>query len=351
MTPLERALTERIRQDGPLSVEAYMHAVLTQSDASYYRARQPFGTEGDFVTAPEISPVFGEMIGLWAADFWHRAGRPAPFHLIEYGPGRGQMMQDALRACARALPAFVEAAQIHLVEASPARQSEQADKMPSAQFWPSAEAFAQDGPPGFSMIWANEFFDALPIRQYQWKDGAWHERYVGLDADGRLQFQLSPLAAPIAQPGEDAQILERSPARARAMAQMAARLQSQGGAALVIDYGHGVKNAVGDTLQAVRRHAYCDPLAHVGEADLTSHVDFAALAEAALGLPHRMTTQGAFLMALGLPVRLEQLRDKLPPERFERHRQAVERLVAPDAMGDLFKVMAFFNGPEPAGFA
>jgi SAM-dependent MidA family methyltransferase len=323
MTPFERALRERIASDGPITVEAYMEACNTY----YYATRDPLGVTGDFTTAPEVSQMFGEMVGAALADCWARAGRPAGAVYAELGPGRGTLASDALRV----MRAAGFAGEAHLVETSPVLRSLQAEAVPDAQ-WHDTIDDLPDAPP---LLVANEFFDALPVRQLA--DGV--ERRVMVAAGG-LAFD------------RDGAIVEVSPARDEAAAAVARKLAANGGAAIVVDYGHA-KTAPGDTLQAVRGHRFAPLLANPGEQDLTAHVDFEALAKAAE--PARATavvTQGDWLRRLGIEARAEALIKANPYKSTEVH-AALERLIDGAQMGELFKVMAIHSAgwPAPAGFA
>jgi SAM-dependent MidA family methyltransferase len=323
MTPFERALRERIASDGPITVEAYMEACYTY----YYATRDPLGAAGDFTTAPEVSQMFGEMVGAALADCWARAGRPAGAVYAELGPGRGTLASDALRV----MRAAGFAGEAHLVETSPVLRSLQAEAVPDAQ-WHDTIDDLPDAPP---LLVANEFFDALPVRQLA--DGV--ERRVMVAAGG-LAFD------------RDGAIVEVSPARDEAAAAVARKLAANGGAAIVGDYGHA-KTAPGDTLQAVRGHRFAPLLANPGEQDLTAHVDFEALAKAAE--PARATavvTQGDWLRRLGIEARAEALIKANPDKSTEVH-AALERLIDGAQMGELFKVMAIHSAgwPAPAGFA
>lgn len=335
MTPLGRKLAAEIAERGPIGVDRYMEACV----AAYYAGRDPFGRGGDFTTAPEISQMFGEIIGLWMADLWDRAGRPARVNLVELGPGRGTLMADLLRA-ARALPAFADAIRVHFVETSPALRAAQAQRVPTAE-WHNDLAEVPHGAP--LLVVANEFFDALPIRQEVRIDNEWHERRV--DASGDT-FVFTP---------EGDAIRETAPARAEYASALAARIAAEGGAALIIDYGYEGP-AEGDSLQAMAAHAAADPLAAPGEHDLTAHVDFTALAEAARAAGAHVSPlalQGPFLLALGIEARAERLSRGLDPEARHAIAGAMRRLTLPQTMGSLFKVLAFTHKdwPQPAGFS
>jgi NADH dehydrogenase [ubiquinone] 1 alpha subcomplex assembly factor 7 len=294
----------------------------------YYATRDPLGAAGDFTTAPEISQMFGEMVGAALADCWRRAGAPAEAIYVELGPGRGTLAGDALRVLRRA--GF--AGEVHLVETSPALREAQASAVPDAA---SHETLAE-APTAALLLVANEFFDALPIQQHI--DGI--ERRVSI-AGGGLAFE------------RDGAIVETSPARDAMASDIAQRLMENGGVALIIDYGHQ-RTSAGETLQAVRGHAFAPVLASPGEQDLTAHVDFEALARAASGVGAAVTkvvTQGAWLRGLGIVERADSLA-RANPERGDEIRDALERLTAPDRMGELFKVMAIHSPewPLPAGF-
>jgi SAM-dependent MidA family methyltransferase len=340
VTPFQISLRERIALEGPITVERYMGLCVQH----YYATRDPFGAAGDFTTSPEISQIFGEILGLWALEIWASMGRPAPVRLVEIGPGRGTLMADALRA-ARLLPDFTEAASVHLVETSPRLRGHQERTLASAPAPVTWHDRLEDIPEGPAIVLANEFFDALPVRQFLATERGWCERLVGLDDDHRLVFGLKPEpetglgSAP--HPGAT---LEWPAAAIDVVRFLARRIVAQGGAALVIDYGYWGPR-FGETLQAVRRHAFTDPLAEPGESDLTAHVDFQrlALAAAAAGAGvHGPSTQGDFLQALGIHVRAEALKQRATAGQSQDIERAVERLTGrgPTAMGELFKVLA-----------
>lgn len=324
LTPLERALRTRIAAEGSISVEAFMEAC----NSYYYATRNPLGQRGDFVTAPEVSQMFGELAGAALADCWQRAGAPAEAIYAELGPGRGTLAADALRVLAAA--GF--AGEVHLVETSPVLRSAQAELLADARWHDSVE----DLPARPLLLVANEFFDALPVRQFV----GGIERRV-LAAAGRLAFD------------RDGEVVEQSPAREEAMTAIATCLACCGGAALVIDYGHE-RAGPGDTLQAVRGHRVSPVLADPGEQDLTAHVDFEALAEAATRAGAAVTplaSQRDWLNRLGIGARAAALAGR-NPERSEELAAAVHRLTARDQMGELFKAMAVHapGWPAPAGF-
>lgn len=346
-TPLEHRIRALVRLNGPMSVFDYMGLCLGDPEHGYYMAREPFGVAGDFITAPDVSQMFGEMIGAFLVETWERLGRPAPFQLVEFGPGRGTLMVDVLRVAKR-VPAFVAAARLTLVETSPRLREAQRAALAGGPLSPAWVERAEDLPAGPMLAVANEFFDALPIRQFERAKGAWHERVVGLDDDGALAFGLAPTVLPpigvnVAMvAAEDGAIVEAAPVGVAIMAGLAARIARAGGVLLAIDYGYSGP-AFGDTFQAIRSHTHVDPLARPGEADLTAHVDFAALAQAARrggAEVHGPAEQGAFLLALGLAERAGRLgADKDEATRADIVSQ-VERLVLPEEMGTLFKVIA-----------
>lgn len=347
MTPLERLLRQRIHEQGPLTVADYMALALAHPRHGYYRKRDPLGRRGDFITAPEISQVFGELIGLWCAAVWQEMGAPDPVRLVELGPGRGTLMADALRA-ARTLPPFAAALRVHLVETSrPLRRRQRQALKGAPVAW--HDRFDQV-PPGPMLLVANEFFDALPIRQFQQQNGEWRERLVGLDGEGRLAFVPGPAVAPEAVPaplrdaGEGA-IAETCPAGQAVAAEIGRRIDAEGGAAVIIDYGPA-RSAPGDSLQAVRRHAYHPVLSDPGEADLTAHVDFQSLAAAAApAAADGPVLQGEWLRRLGIEARAAILAQGKDAATAAEVTSGCRRLIDPDQMGHLFKVL----GLRPAG--
>ena len=352
MTALADQLAARIRADGPMTVAAYMAECLLHPTLGYYTTRPPFGAEGDFTTAPEISQMFGELIGLALAQAWLDQGAPAPFALAELGPGRGTLMADLLRAT-RAVPGFHSAARVVLIEASPRLRDIQAATLgPCAVDWAPDTTALPDAP---LFLIANEFFDALPIRQFVKDAGGWRERLVGLQGEA-LAFGLSE-AHP--NPGLEARfaddppgtLVEVCPQAEAQMARIAARIAAHGGVALVVDYGGW--HSKGDTLQALKSHAFAPPLAEPGLADLTAHVDFQALALAAPALRARYTTQGALLTALGIDARAARLAAGLTGPALENHLAAHRRLTEPAEMGSVFKALALTrpDAPPPPGFA
>lgn len=349
-------LRATIAIDGPISVARFMAIALGHPTRGYYATRDPFGAAGDFITAPEISQMFGELIGLWAATVWQQQGKPAPVRLVELGPGRGTLMADALRVVGVAMPAFRAAVEVHLVETSSSLRAVQERTLAGRNCTPVWHDRVDTLPEGPALILANEFFDALPIRQFVRAARGWCERQVGLEAQGQLAFGLRGEPEPaLTGSGPEGSVLEICPAAQDIVADVAHRLARHGGAALVIDYGR-VTSGFGDTLQAVRAHRFADPLADPGNADLTAHVDFAALARTAAqggAAVHGPVTQGSFLQALGLSQRAAALKRNATPAQSQAIDTAVARLAGPDpGMGELFKVLAFTaaDAPAPPGF-
>lgn len=343
MSALAVELKALIRAEGPLPVDRFMALALGHPRHGYYMTRDPLGAGGDFVTAPEISQVFGELIGVWAAAAWEALGRPASVNLVELGPGRGTLMADALRAAAL-VPGFLDALDVHLVETSPILRAKQAASLaasPRPVTWHGNVLGVPDGP---VIAIANEFFDALPVRQLVRHSGRWHERVVGLDGTGALAFGLAPDPEPgFHDPAPEGAVIEIQASGVPLMRALAERIARAGGAALAIDYGHTTSGHA-DTLQAVRRHAFADPLAEPGEADVTAHVDFAQLARAAREAGARVfgpITQGAFLAGLGLEARARRLA-AATPARAAEIAAAANRLAGTGegGMGELFKAMA-----------
>ncbi|MGF1658530.1 MAG: class I SAM-dependent methyltransferase [Rubrimonas sp.] len=352
MSALAALIRAEIAADGPMSVARFMALCLGHPAHGYYMRRDPFGASGDFVTAPEISQMFGELLGLWVAQVWRDMGAPRRAVLAELGPGRGTLAADALRAIRAAAPDCAAALELWLVETSPALRAAQSARLPQARH---AERLAEvpDAP---LLLMANEFFDALPIRQFRRAGGAWRERMVAAQGD-RLVWALgAPQAAGLPAEAPEGAVLETRPAGAAVASEIGARLAERGGAALIVDYGAAAApTGGGDTLQAVARHRAVDPLASPGEADLTAHVDFGALAAAlgAAGATVRgLISQGAFLEALGIGARAQALA-RARPDRAGDVAQARRRLTDPAQMGTLFKVLAATGPgqPAPPGFA
>ena len=356
LSGLESVLAEVIRRDGPLPVARFMDLALNHPTYGYYRDRDPLGVQGDFVTAPELSQAFGEVIGAWLAQAWLDLGGPAPFRLVELGPGRGTLLADALRAT-QAVPGFHHSLRLHLVETSDRLRGAQAARL--ADFCANWHGQFDEVPPGPLLLVANEFFDTLPAHQLVATERGWVERCIDLDDQGRLSFCLaearSALGArlPDARPGTVAEV---SPARTGLGRAIARRIVRDGGVALVIDYGAWAKQPTGDTLQATRNHAPCDPLDAPGTADLTTHVDFGGLAEAASAggaAVYGPVPQGTFLAALGVHLRTAKLLERATPAQQRPLRAALFRLTDAGAMGELFKVLVLAHpqAPPPPGFA
>jgi len=344
MTPLAERLAARIALSGPMDLAAYMEACLLDPQHGYYATRDPFGAGGDFTTAPEISQMFGELLGLALGQAWLDQGRPANAILAEVGPGRGTLMTDATRALARGLGWRPPVA---LVEASPHLRAVQRERLGAVTHLDSVENLP-DSP---LFLIANEFFDALPIRQFQMTPEGWRERQVGVE-EGALHLALGP-PLPLPWPGHPGEVREDRPTAPPIMAAIAGRIARHGGVAIIIDYG--TWNGTGDSLQALRRHQPEEILAHPGEADLTAHVDFAPLAAAARGTGAQVSalqTQGALLMALGIDTRAAAL-SRAAPGRAADVEAARHRLTHPSEMGDLFKALAVWpqGAPPPPGFA
>jgi NADH dehydrogenase [ubiquinone] 1 alpha subcomplex assembly factor 7 len=346
MTRLSALLIRRIAETGPITLADYMAECLFHPTHGYYTTREPFGAQGDFTTAPEISQMFGELLGLCLAQAWLDQGSPAPFTLAELGPGRGSLMADVLRAT-RGVPGFHASMQVRLVEASPRLRHLQKTMLKGYKItWADDLATLPDTP---LFLLANEFFDALPIRQFTRQGQAWAETMVGV-TDGTLTFgrsslvPLGSLAHRLADTA-DGEIVEICPSALPMAATIGRHIAQHGGAALIVDYGGWQSR--GDTFQALRQHAYADPLSDPGLADLTAHVDFAALAAAAQPARATFTTQGAFLAALGIDARAAALADRLQGDALISHHKALHRLTAPDQMGQLFKVLALSPPDQP----
>ncbi|MBV1918879.1 MAG: SAM-dependent methyltransferase [Sphingomonadaceae bacterium] len=328
---------------GPVSVSHFMG----ESNARYYDAGDPLGAAGDFITAPEISQMFGELIGLWLADMWIRGGREEPIHYVELGPGRGTLARDALRAMRR----YGLEPEVHFVESSTALKDIQLAQVPNAKWHHDLSTIPPYGP---LLIVGNEFLDALPIRQLVMTDKGWRERMVA-QHDDRFVFAAGgqPMDSAVPEGRREAEvgtIMETCPGAAATVYEIAGRLVDQGGAALLIDYGHDAPRT-GSTLQALREHRKVDPLAQPGEADLTAHVDFSALAPIARSRGSKWlgtVTQGHWLRQLGIEMRAESLSD-FAPEHKEAIHAAKDRLIGEGQMGALFKVFALAGPGWPQG--
>lgn len=356
MNALHKRMADLIRHEGPMTIERFMAMALGDPQHGYYMTRDPLGATGDFTTSPEISQMFGELIGLWCADFWLRAGRPPALSLVELGPGRGTLMSDMLRAT-RAMEGFHDALHVTLIDMSPVLREAQSKTLAGAHPRITWAMDVSQLPSLPTIVLANEFFDALPIRHYQKYQGQWHERLVGIDETDRLIFGLSQEPVPVSGlGGSDGDVLEVSPITETIMLDVSAHVARHGGAGLVIDYGY-LKTGFGDTLQALKAHRSVHPLDHVGESDLTAHVNFQTLYSAvskAGAIPHGPITQADLLERLGLATRAEALLRRATPEQAQQVKSAVERLTERTAqgMGHLFKALAFSHRdwPSPAGF-
>lgn len=343
-------LADRIRSAGPVSVAEYMHLCLHDPRDGYYAVRPAIRADGDFITAPMVSQIFGELIGLWMIEVWRQMGRPDPVRLVELGPGDGTLMSDLLRA-ARLEPDFAAAIDLWLVEPSRPLRVQQVQKLGAV----ARHAESLDEVPGGAplLVVANEVLDCLPTRQWEFRGGAWRERRVGLAGD-QLVFGLAPApgldGAPERAP--EGAVFEHSPAQEALASELGARIASEGGAALLVDYGRGTPG-LGDTLQAVSGHRKVDPLERPGQVDLTVHADFPSVLAAARreGVETRgPIAQGDFLRALGLESRARTL-SLAQPESGERIRRQVERLAGAGQMGDLFLAVALHSpGLMPPGF-
>ena len=352
MTPLEREIRSIIETEGPIPVSHYMQLCLAHPRHGYYVTRDPIGQKGDFITAPEVSQMFGELIGAWTAAVWEQMGSPPMIQLVELGPGRGTLMADALRP-AKAWPEFRAALSVHLVEISPALREAQQRTLAGETRVQWHETI-QDIPAGPAIFIANEFIDVLPVRQFVKDVDGWHSRAVGL-VGGKLNFVVAPHSMPKqfnddALDAPDGTILELRDEGPTTL--VAERLVRQGGAALIADYGHdGI--TLRDTLQAVRNHRYTDPFTAPGEADLTTHVSFGELAvwaKRAGAAVHGPISQGEFLRRLGIEARAARLKQNATPQQAADIDSALARLTAPDQMGELFKVLAIADrklGPLP----
>jgi NADH dehydrogenase [ubiquinone] 1 alpha subcomplex assembly factor 7 len=355
MNALAARIARLIEAQGPISVAQFM----AMANSTYYAGRDPFGAKGDFITAPDISQMFGELLGLWLVECWQDQGKPTPIRLVELGPGRGTLMADALRA-AKLAPEFLASVEVVLVENSPALRDIQRETLKISGVpvrWQDSFDDALNDRALFLL--ANEFFDALPIRQFAKTEHGWNERMVTLDENGALVFALAPVSSTISRPSSRGvlklgAIYELSPASNAIAEQIGEIVARNGGAALIVDYGYGDEAALGETLQAVGGHQYKSVLDNPGDVDLSAHVDFAALAEAARtggALTFGPVSQGDLLSRLGIGARLENLSAKNPAEA-PALAAAMERLTAPAQMGTLFKALAIMpkHIATPPGF-
>jgi len=347
-SPLQSEIKKLIKSSGPMPVWRYMELCLTHPSHGYYISRDPLGREGDFTTSPEVSQMFGELLGLWVASVWKAMGSPSLLRLIELGPGRGTMMADALRAL-RVLPPLYQALSIHLVEINPVLREKQKAALSGVRIiaWHNSLDQVPNGP---AVILANEYFDVLPIHQAVKRETGWHERTVEIDDGGKLAFgfaaepmpRFEVLLPPLVRAAPVGAVFEwRSDTE---MMKIATRVRDQAGAALIIDYGH-VRSDAGDTFQAIARHSFADPLKNPGQADVTAHVDFQALARAAEDIGARVhgpVPQGDFLKSIGIETRAVTLMAKASHEVSEDISSALKRLTdsGRGGMGSMFKVLA-----------
>ncbi len=361
MTRLTGLLKDEIAAKGPLTVARYMELALGHPDFGYYRSDDPFGADGDFITAPEISQMFGELIGVWCAVVWRGMGAPKRVNLVELGPGRGTLMADALRALGVA-PEFRAAIALHLVETGKGLRDRQKETIGNAHpdIEPQWHERIESLPEGKTLFIANEFFDALPIHQFQKTPEGWRERLIDVADRGGFCFVLSPpltTPPPVAEELWDAEaeaVAEVSPASLSIARAIGERVAIQGGAALIIDYGHE-RPGLGDTLQAVKNHGFADPLTDPGRVDLTAHVDFTAIGAAAALAGAKAwgpVGQGVFLKALGIKARAAALIEGARADQAEEIQGAVARLTDGDRMGTLFKALAVMPAAAatPPGF-
>jgi NADH dehydrogenase [ubiquinone] 1 alpha subcomplex assembly factor 7 len=366
-SPLEADIRRLIKSTGPMPVWRYMELCLTHPEHGYYVSRDPLGREGDFITSPEVSQMFGELLGLWAASVWNAMGTPGTVRLIELGPGRGTLMMDALRAI-RILPPFYLACHVHLVEINTLLRDKQRAALSAVKniHWHDSIDEVPEGP---AIIFANEYFDVLPIHQMVRKETGWHERVVVIDGGGRLAYgtaaeptpHFDVLVPPLVRAAPVGAVFEWRPDSE--IMKITSRVRDFGGAALIIDYGH-TRSDAGDTFQAIARHSFADPLRNPGQSDVTAHVDFQALARAAEdigGRVHGPVEQGTFLRRLGIETRAVTLMSKATPQVSEEIAGGLKRLTdtGRGGMGSLFKVLGvshpsltelagLTDSPEPA---
>lgn len=359
MNALSDRVARLIAAQGPITVAQYMAITAHERGLGYYAARDPFGKKGDFITAPEVSQMFGELLGLWCVQVWRDQGAPASARLIELGPGRGTLMRDALRA-AHVARDFLNAIEVTLIESNPTLRALQEENLlgsGAAISW--AQELDQQTLDRPTFVLANEFFDALPLRQFVRAEKSWHERMIGLDANRVLSFVLAPVPADERVPADrrsaaPGSVFETSDSATALASTLGHAVGKHGGAALVIDYGYD-RSGPGETLQAIRAHAPTSPLDAPGETDLSAHVDFAALATAAHNEGASCfgpIAQGAFLSRLEIGARAAALARSGGADATKSIERDVERLIAPDKMGELFRVLAILpqSAPKPPGF-
>jgi NADH dehydrogenase [ubiquinone] 1 alpha subcomplex assembly factor 7 len=365
MSALADVIREIIATEGPIGIDRYMALALGHPRHGYYMTRDPFGLGGDFITAPEISQMFGELIGLWSAEVWMGMGQPPSVNLVELGPGRGTLMADALRAL-KVVDDYARAITVHLVETSPILRARQQGMLDASGFALRWHHSFSEVPAGPTIVIANEFFDALPVKHFVRTDAGWNERLVGIDEGGALSFGLSPVVETgIRAEAPKGTIIEIGAAGHRVMAEIAGHIVAHGGALLAIDYGH-TETGFGETLQAMQNQLKVDPLDEPGEADLTAHVDFASLGRAASACGAQLcgpVTQGDFLTSLGIFERAAGLKKRADARQSLDIDRALLRLVSKGremgidgkmtpSMGALFKVICVMHPdlPQPPGF-
>lgn len=352
MTPLAKILKTQIEQHGPVTVAEFMSLALSHPKYGYYTSGNPLGKQGDFVTAPEVSQMFGEMIGAWCADIWIKLGQPTKLHLVELGAGRGTLMSDLLRM-AQNIPEFYGALDVHIVDIGEkliATQKEALQGHKNISWAPELSEISFEAP---VIIVANEFLDALPVHQYQKTQNGWAERVIAFDSGREFHFGLKEVPFDLGQ-AETGKIKEVSAAQQNLVREVCDILKANTGVALFVDYG-SLKSGFGDTLQAIKRHGYCDPFDQIGEADITTHIDFECLKKIACqegGCISYLTTQRSFLVSLGILQRAQILKDIAKESQKTQIEHALSRLIGADQMGDLFKVMALSHSKDlqPEGF-
>jgi len=351
LTDLGEVLARHMAADGPMSVSEFMAEALGHPKYGYYMKQDPFGAGGDFITAPEISQMFGEMLAVWVMNQWQTMGRPHEFALVELGPGRGTLMADMIRTMAMLMPNIIEALSFQLVETSPALRAMQTDALKEYGvpiFHDSIDSLPDTAP---LFVIANEFFDALPIHQFQKVNETWFERCIGFDEDSQefiFILDATPVPDGLCQrfpKANTGDIFETCPAAVSITDALGKRIKAQTGALIAIDYGH-LKAGVGDTFQALRAHEYTSPLIDIGDADLTAHVDFEALANVIKNVGQvELTNQARFLKPLGIEIRAETLMNTATSDQKENVKSALDRLIGADQMGELFKVMTLTSKP------
>jgi SAM-dependent MidA family methyltransferase len=353
MSPLMREIATIIAQDGPITLERYMSLCLSHPRYGYYMTHDPFGAGGDFITAPEISQMFGEMLGVWISEAWSASDGPAGARLVELGPGRGTLMSDVLRV-ARVAPSFLANIEVDLIETSPLLRDLQRQTLTGESTPIDWRADFGEVPRAPLFILANEFFDALPARHFVKTESGWRERLIGLSSAGALAFGLSSrVESGLNVQAPSGSVIEVNAIAQRLIGEIAERIVVDGGVLLLVDYGY-TQTTLGESLQAVARHAYVDPLESPGEADLTTHVDFAALKRAARAKGAKVqgpVAQGSFLRQLGIARRAETLCRRATPAQQIDIESALDRLVGAgdvrEHMGELFKAMAIMHPDTP----